>query len=178
MRYFLCSFDQFSLGVPEDAVAAIMIYPKTVTEMITREEELPPESPTGGPEGSPAGSLAGRSGDVFFSLPHFFELADKTVRHGIVLKAGMGPEGGRTGLEAAGEEGPRQVLLVRTVEREADIAPEDMYPLPQLLTAPGKEPFLKGISFAGQTMIAFIEPAALIARILQARMPEERGLKE
>jgi hypothetical protein len=164
MRYFLCSFDQFSLGVPEDAVAAIMIYPKTVTEMITREEELPPESPTGDPSGSPAGSLAGRSGDVFFSLPHFFELADKTVRHGIVLKAG--------------EEGPRQVLLVRTVEREADIAPEDMYPLPQLLTAPGKEPFLKGISFAGQTMIAFIEPAALIARILQARMPEERGLKE
>jgi hypothetical protein len=150
MRYFLCGFDQFSVGVPEDSVAAIMLYPEAVTEGIKREEP------------------GGRAGDVFFSLPHFFELADRTVRHGIVLKAAGGdPAGGEP------EEGPRQVLLVRAVEGEADIAPEDIYPPPKLLTTPGKSPFLKGISFAGQTMILFIDPAALIARILEDGGPEK-----
>jgi chemotaxis signal transduction protein len=139
MRYFLCGFDQFVLGIPEDAVAAIMIYPETVTAVIRREE----------------------GGNVFFSLPHFFEMADKTVRHGIILKAGGGPE-------PEGEEGPRQVLLVRSVEREADIAPEDICRPPDLLTAWRKIPFLQGISFTGETMITFVDPAALIARILEA----------
>jgi hypothetical protein len=150
MRYFLCGFDHFFLGVPEDSVAAIMIYPEAVTELIKREKALP----------------AGSPGDVFFSLPHFFDLADKTVRHGIVLKAGVG-------LEPAGEEGPRQVLLVRTVEREADIAPEDIYPLPELFTMPGKDPFVRGISFDGQAMIVFIDPPTLIARILQDRILDD-----
>ncbi|MDR3161706.1 MAG: hypothetical protein LBU28_08845 [Spirochaetaceae bacterium] len=153
MRYFLCGFDDFFLGVREDSVAAIMIYPDAVSDMIKRDE----------------------AGDVFFSLPHFFDLADKTVRHGIVLKAGQGA-GELPGLEPpaeAGEEGPRQVLLVRTVEREADFAPEDICPLPKLLTAQGKVPFLKGISFAGQAMIVFIDPAVLVARMLEAEGEKE-----
>ncbi|MDR1949010.1 MAG: hypothetical protein LBQ38_06445 [Spirochaetaceae bacterium] len=143
MRYFLCTFDCFSgalcIGVPEDSVAAIMTYPEEVTEIIKREE----------------------GGDTFFSLPHFFELDDRTIRHGIILKP----------LNQAAlqedEEGPRNILLVSAVEREIDISPEDIFPLPDLLAAPDRIPFFTGIWFTNSTMIAFIDPASLIARILK-----------
>jgi hypothetical protein len=138
MRYFLCTFDNFSLGIPEDSVAAIMIYSEPVSEVVHR----------------------GEGEDVFFSLPHFFALGDTTIRHGIVLKS-LNRE------EDENHEGPRNVLLVRSVEREMTITPEDIYPLPELLLAPGKFPFFTGISFADSVMIALIDPALLIARILR-----------
>jgi hypothetical protein len=148
MRYFLCTFDRFSMGVPENSVAAIMTYPGEISEIIKREE-----------------------GDVFFSLPCFFDLADRTVRHGIVLKPlnedGAGTSAENTGDTPALEEGPRNILLVSAVEREADIPPEEIFPLPELLTAPGRIPFFTGIWFTGSAMIAFIDPASLIARIFQ-----------
>jgi hypothetical protein len=138
MRCFLCTFDYFSLGIPEDSVAAIMIYSEEATKIINH----------------------GEGEDVFFSLPHFFSLDDKTIRHGIVLKS--------PNQEGEQDEGaPRQVLLVRSVERELNIAPEDIYPLPDLFLAPGKFPFFTGISFAESVMIALIDPALLIARILR-----------
>jgi hypothetical protein len=132
MRYFLCPFDRFSLGVAEDAVAAIMIYSGEVSEIIKRE--TPP-------------------GDVFFSLPHFFKLADRTVRHGIVLKST--------------KEDSRNILLVSSVEREADIPQEEIFPLPEILAAPNRVSFFTGIRISGQDMIAFIDPASLIARIIK-----------
>jgi hypothetical protein len=138
MRYFLCTFDYFSLGIPEDSVASIMIYSEPIAEAVHR----------------------GEGEDVFFSLPHFFALRDTTIRHGIVLKS-LNQEGEEN------HEGPRNVLLVRSVEREMTIAPGDIYPLPELLLAPGKFPFFTGISFADAGMIALIDPALLIARILR-----------
>jgi hypothetical protein len=139
MRYFVCTFDHFALGIPEDSVASIIIHSEEVTGTVNRYE----------------------GGDVFFSLPHFFALSGLTARHGVVLKPlnqGDSPEP---------EEGPRQVLLVNSVDREADILPEDIYPLPELFLASGKFPFFTGISFADSGMIVFIDPALLIARILQ-----------
>jgi hypothetical protein len=147
MRYFLSTFNYFSaalcIGVPEDSVAAIMIYPEEVRETIRREA----------------------GGDVYFSLPHFFKLQDLTARHGIVLK----PEPRHLALpgdSAEPEEGPRNILLVSAVEREIDIAAEELFPLPELLAAPDRIAFFTGLRFAGQAMIALIDPAALIARII------------
>jgi hypothetical protein len=155
MRYFLCTFDCFSIGIPEDSVAAIMTYTGEVSDIIKREE----------------------GGDVFFSLPHFFNLEDRTVRHGIVLKPlnqlplryqdaeGNAPQ--TTEDPGQREEGPRNVLLVSAVEREEDIPSEDIFSLPEILAAPNRIPFFTGIWFAGSLMIAFIDPASLIARILK-----------
>lgn len=139
MRYFVCTFDHFALGIPEDSVASIIIHSEEATGTVDRDE----------------------GGDVFFSLPRFFARSGLTGRHGIVLKPlnqGGAPEP---------EEGPRQVLLVNSVDREADIPPEDIYPLPELFLASGKFPFFTGISFAGPVMIVFIDPALLIARMLR-----------
>jgi hypothetical protein len=149
MRYFLCTLNCFStalcLGIPEDSVAAITIHSEEVTETIKREE----------------------GGNVFFSLPHFFNLGERTVRHGIVLKPFTDQPALRDGDSSEEEEGPRNVLLVSAVEREADIAPEEIFPLPEILAAPGRIPFFTGVWFANSAMIAFIDPASLIARILK-----------
>ncbi|MDR3139561.1 MAG: hypothetical protein LBT95_07780 [Treponema sp.] len=133
MRYFLCPFEGFSLGVPEDSVAAIMIYSEEISETIKKEKN---------------------SGDLFFSLPHFFKLAGQTVRHGIILKTFT-------------EGDPRNILLVSSVEREADIFPEEIFPLPKILEESDRFSFFTGIRIGGEGMIVFIDPADLIARILK-----------
>jgi hypothetical protein len=143
------------VGIPEDAVAAIIIYTGETSSIVKREE----------------------GGDVFFSLPHFFGLNNRTVRHGIVLKPlnqlmvknrnaaeDADPDSGDAPEQ---EEGPRNVLLVSAVEREADIAQEEIFPLPEILVAPKRIPFFTGIWFTNSVMIAFIDPVSLIARILK-----------
>jgi hypothetical protein len=132
MRYFLCPFEGFYLGVPEDSVAAIMIYSEEITETIKQEE---------------------KTGDLFFSLPHFFKLAGQTVRHGVILKTV--------------QEGPRNILLVSSVEREADIPPEEIFPLPKILAESRRTSFFTGIRISGQDMIVLIDPASLIAQMLK-----------
>jgi hypothetical protein len=145
MRCFLCAFEHFALAVPEDVVASIMIYSGEVTGIVTRHE----------------------GGDVFFSLPHFFALSGRTIRHGIVLKPLDRGASQNNGDSPEPEDGPRQVLLVNSVDRETDISPHDVYPMPELFLSSGKFPFFTGISFEGSTMIIFIDPALLIARILR-----------
>ncbi|MDR2402851.1 MAG: hypothetical protein LBD78_02365 [Spirochaetaceae bacterium] len=143
------------MGIPEDAVAGIIIYNRDVSDIVKREE----------------------GGDVFFSLPHFFGLNDRMVRHGIVLKplnqltaknqnvtGDVALDNGDT-LEQ--EEGPRNVLLVSTVEREADIPPEEIFPLPEVFVTPDRTPFFTGIWFTNSAMIALIDPMSLITRILK-----------
>ncbi|MFP3089981.1 hypothetical protein LQZ21_06595 [Treponema sp. TIM-1] len=145
MRYFLCPVEQFFLGVPEDAVAAIMIYSEGVTKTVSRYE----------------------GGDTFFSLPHFFGLADRTVRHGIILKSSKPGASQNNGAASEPEEGARNILLVSSVEREADVPPEEIYSLPELLLASGHLSFFTGIAFERSLMIALIDPAALIAQIFR-----------
>jgi chemotaxis signal transduction protein len=134
----LCTFDDFSIGVPEDAVAAIIIYSGEAPAVIERTEK----------------------GDVYFSLPHFFQLENRTVRHGIVLKP-------QDQMLDRDDEGPRNILLVSAVERETDIPPEEIFPLPDIATSPERIPFFTGAWFTGPDMIAFIDPASLITRIIQ-----------
>jgi hypothetical protein len=143
------------VGIPEDAVAAIIIYTGETSSVVKREE----------------------GGDVFFSLPHFFELKDRTVRHGIVLKPlnqlmakNRNAAGGadlNSGDAPEQEEGPRNILLVSAVEREADIAQAEIFSLPEILVAPNRIPFFTGIWFTNPVMIALIDPVSLIARILK-----------
>jgi hypothetical protein len=145
MRYFLCPFEHFSLGIPEDAVAAIMIYSGEAVKT------------AGGEEG----------GDAFFSLPHFFGMTNQEIRHGIVLKS---PGAGGGDMEM--EEGPRNILLVSSVEREMDIPQEEIYPLPELLLDSGILSFFTGIAFERSVMIVLIDPAVLLARIFQGMKGE------
>jgi hypothetical protein len=141
------------MGIPEDAVAAIMTCTEEVSDIVKRNE----------------------GGDVFFSLPHFFKLNDRTVRHGIILKpfnqlmVNKQDAPGDSNSENVPEQegGPRNVLLVSAVEREADIPAEDIFSPPEILMAPNRIPFFTGIWFTNSIMIAFIDPVSLIARILR-----------
>jgi hypothetical protein len=145
MRCFLCPFNNFSLGIPEDAVSAIMIYSEEVTNVINRDE----------------------GGDTFFSLPHFFGQAGQRIRHGVVLKPAEPEVPQNDGAFSEPEEGPRNILLVNSVERETDIPPEEIYPLPELLLSRGPLSFFTGIAFEASIMIALIDPAVLITRIFR-----------
>ena len=63
--------------------------------------------------------------------------------------------------------GPRNVLLVNAVEREEDIPPEDIQRLPKLFAEQAETAFYTGFWFDSSSLIAFINPAALIARIMR-----------
>ncbi|MDR2759580.1 MAG: hypothetical protein LBB78_09380 [Spirochaetaceae bacterium] len=145
MRCFLCPFDHFSLGIPEDVVASIMIYSEEAARTVSQDE----------------------GGDTFFSLPHFFGQADQTVRHGIVLKLPGEERARNSGASSEPEEGPRNILLVNSVEREIDIPQEEIYPLPELLLTRGNLSFFTGIAFENSVMIVLIDPVSLIAQIFR-----------
>ncbi|MDR1031475.1 MAG: hypothetical protein LBL76_11470 [Treponema sp.] len=146
MRTFLCGFEGIFLGVPSECVAEIIQVSGDMHAMI---------------EGKP------HKGQVFFSLPRFFCRADLPTPHGIRLKPLAYPEalvkvlGTYTGTEA-----PGVVLVTPPVETEVDIPPEAIQQLPDFLRLPGSLPFLRGVSFTGATMTAFIDPVLLISRIL------------
>jgi hypothetical protein len=172
MRFFLCGFNDFLLGVPVSAVSSLMTFSREAREPVERE-----------------------GGDVFYSLPRYFGVRDQETRHGIILKPlfsgvlqitdersgpAVLPEAAQ---EAAPEAAGRNVLLVTAVDREADIAREDLYPLPKLLAGedrrgnndPGVSIFT-GICFTGAAMVVCIDPGLTVLRMLKSgNVPGEAG---
>ncbi|AEF86633.1 hypothetical protein TREPR_1660 [Treponema primitia ZAS-2] len=165
MRFFLCAFGDFSLGVPVYAVSSLITVPWEVTQVIDRD----------------------RDENTYFSLPHFFKSEDKVIRHGFILKPqiqkvpllGDGLE--NTALTAdpalgkAGFTERRNVLLVTAVEREEDIPQEEIHSLPAVLGVGNIYTFFSGINFYRSIMNVFIDPAVLIPSMLLAggsREPE------
>jgi hypothetical protein len=168
MRFFLCAFGAFSLGVPVYAVSSLITVPWEVNRMIDRD----------------------RDENTYFSLPHFFKSEDKDIRHGFILKPqvqrvpliGSGGEQAALAADPAlGKEGftdRRNVLLVTAVEKEEDIPQEEIRPLPALLGVGNIVTFFSGITFNGSLMNVFIDPAILIPRmILAGKEEDERGDK-
>jgi len=66
MRVFLSAYSGFTLAVPMDAVAAMVLPPKQETENIMQYEQ--------------------ESRSTFVSLPRLFNLPNETAHHGIVLR--------------------------------------------------------------------------------------------
>jgi hypothetical protein len=65
MRFFLCPFGDYHLGIPTEAVASLLVNDRKVSEMVEWDDE---------------------TGDVYFSLPNFFGFSNPELRHGIVIK--------------------------------------------------------------------------------------------
>ncbi|MDR2499845.1 MAG: hypothetical protein LBD37_02035 [Treponema sp.] len=160
MRFFLCGFEHCLLGIPADAVASLIAYTRPVSRPVSRDP----------------------GGDWYFSIPHFFGFQDQRIRHGIMLKPLAQPYAKRLLPESAlaqasgppnalcpaeTKAGPRNVLLVNTVEREEDIPPEDIQRLPKLFAEQAETAFYTGFWFDESSLIAFINPAPLIARIMR-----------
>ncbi|MDR1986464.1 MAG: hypothetical protein LBP88_05765 [Treponema sp.] len=153
MRNFLCAFERIFLGIPSECVAEILQAPQDLHAMI---------------ETNP------NRGEVFLSLPRLFCRADVPAPHGIRLKPLAYPE---TQVRALQEytklEVPRIVLVTPAVETEADIPPEAIRELPGVIGLLGRLSFLRGVSFTGTKMTAFIDPVLLVSRFIEC---EARGL--
>ncbi|MDR2633391.1 MAG: hypothetical protein LBC51_07185 [Treponema sp.] len=153
MRNFLCTFEGIFLGFPSECVAEIIqVFPDIHALIETKPDK----------------------GAVFLSLPRFFCRAAVPAPHGICLKPLAYPETSVGALrEYTGLEAPRVVLVTTAVETEADIPPEAIRELPAFIGLPGRLPFLKGVSFTGMRMTAFIDPVLLVSQFLRHR---DRGL--
>ncbi|MDR1956171.1 MAG: hypothetical protein LBQ30_04880 [Treponema sp.] len=146
MKHFVCAFEDILLGIPVAVVAEIIQVPWKVQEMIAVN---PP------------------TGEVFCSLPWFFGRADLPAPHGVRFKPLAYPETLFRAINAyGGTEGSGIVIITTSIETELDIPDAAIRQLPGFM---GKLPFLKGVSFSGPTMTAFIDPVALVSRMLGPR---------
>jgi hypothetical protein len=164
MRFFLCAFGAFSLGVPVYAVSSLITVPWEVEQMIDRD----------------------RDENTYFSIPHFFRSRDhqslcQEIRHGFILKPqiqqvpligdGSGENFGlsmEAVMEKNGFADRRNVLLVTAVEKEMDFSREEIQPIPAVLTVGNRVSFFSGINFSGPLMNIFLDPAVLVPRMLLA----------
>jgi hypothetical protein len=160
MKFFLCGFGDFLLGIPVSTVSSLITFSGEVRGLVERE-----------------------GGDVYYSLPHYFGFPDQIIRHGIILKPlfarvlQITDERPGSPAETEGEWSGRNILLVTAVEREAEIPEEAVYPLPKLLAGKSREgSIFTGISFAGAAMVVCIDPELAVLRILKnSNAPEEAG---
>jgi hypothetical protein len=65
MRFFLCPFGDYHLGIPTEAVASVLVNNRKAAKTVEWDDE---------------------TGDVYFSLPRFFGFSDLELHHGIVIK--------------------------------------------------------------------------------------------
>jgi hypothetical protein len=120
MKVFLCAFQGFSLAIPMQSAAALMLYTRGASRAVlyNRVNE-----------------------NTYFSLPHLFGLPRETVRHGIILKNSGGDDG-----ENLSEN--RNILLTTRVERDEDIPDDTIYPLPGILKNKRFSWMFSGIQFS------------------------------
>jgi hypothetical protein len=134
MRFFLSPFGDYHLGIPTEAAASLLVNNRKVLEMVEWDDE---------------------TGDVYFSLPHFFGFSDFELRHGIVIKD---PDN-------FGDLN-RKILLVTTVEKIEDIALKEIQKLPGILRNIETSAYFTGICFNRLVPILLVDPTHFMRRIL------------
>jgi hypothetical protein len=142
MRFFLCPFGDFELGIPAEAAESLLVYNAGADR---------------------AGSEAGKTvvhdeetGDVYFFLPRYFGLSEQEVHHGIVLKDPDRIDDSRN----------RKIFLVTTVEKIEDIPSGDIQKLPGILKGMEGSSFFTGIRFQRAAMTLFADPVRLMLHTL------------
>jgi hypothetical protein len=134
MRFFLCPFRDYYLGIPTEAAALVLVNSRKVVKTVEWDDE---------------------TGDVYFSLPHFFGFSNLEIHHGIVIKD---PDN-------FGDQN-RKILLVTTVEKIEDIPLEDIQKLPGVLRNIETSAYFTGICFNRPIPILLVDPTRFMQRIL------------
>ena len=122
MRVFLCFFTGFSVAIPMDCVASLILHKKAAKQTIEYDSE---------------------NNNTFISLPLLFQSPQAVIRHGIILKTGNNNESEDT----SGGLKNKIILLTTEVECEAEIPSEKIYPVPGVLGVFNFSAFFNGISF-------------------------------
>jgi hypothetical protein len=147
MRFFLCPFGDFELGIPAEAAESLLVYNAGTDTAVTDRA---------GGEDERAVVHNEETGDVYFFLPRYFGLSGQEVHHGIVLKEPDRIDDGRN----------RKIFLVTTVEKIDDVPSGDIQKLPGILKGMEGSSFFTGIRFQGTAMTLFADPMRLMLHTL------------
>jgi len=119
MRVFLSAYPSFTLAIPMDAVGSMMLYNKETEKTIFYDQE---------------------KRNTYLSLPCLFNMKDKSVYHGVILRKWNSNEN-------------KTVLLTAEVKRDAEIPDEEFHPIPKTLAAMSFSSMFKGIQFSGSPVL-------------------------
>jgi hypothetical protein len=149
MRFFLCPFGTFELGIPAEAAESLFVYNGGTAVTDTEGQAA---------EGKGGGAVIHdeENGDVYFFLPRYFGLSEQEAHHGIVLKD---PDRINDNLN-------RKIFLVTMVEKIEEVPPEDIRKLPGILKGMEGSSFFTGLRFRGSAMTLFADPLRLMLRTL------------
>ena len=137
MRVFLCSYTDFSVAIPMNSAASLIIY-KSAAEQTVEHDSI--------------------NNNTFISLPLLFNNPQAVIRHGIILKTCNNDEFD----EEQDDFRNKTILLTTEVECEAEIPPENIFPVPKTLNVFDFSAYFNGISFNSQKVILFINPEKII----------------
>jgi len=119
MRVFLSAYPSFTLAIPMDAIGSMMLYNQKTENTIHHDQE---------------------KRNTYVSLPGLFNMKDKTVYHGVILRQWDSNEN-------------KIVLLTAEVKRDTEIPDEEFHPIPKTLSAMNFSSMFKGIQFSGSPVI-------------------------
>ena len=119
MRVFLSAYPSFTLAIPMEAVGSMMLYNKETEKNIQHDQE---------------------KRNTYVSLPGLFNMKDKAVYHGVILRKWNSNEN-------------KIVLLTAEVKRDTEIPDEEFHPIPKTLDAMNFSSMFKGIQFSGSPVL-------------------------
>jgi hypothetical protein len=134
VRFFLCPFADYYFGIPTEAAASLLVNSRKTVKTVEWDDG---------------------TGDVYFSLPHFFGFSDLEMHHGIIIKD---PDNF--------SDRNRKILLVTTVEKIEDIPLEEIQKLPGILRKIETSAYFTGICFNRPVPIILVDPTHFMRRIL------------
>ncbi|MCL2243200.1 MAG: hypothetical protein FWC03_01875 [Treponema sp.] len=133
MRVFLCSYDGFSVAIPMNSVASLIIH-----------KSAPDES-------SRAIEHDSASNNTYISLPLLLGNPQAVIRHGILLKNSGNEEQDET--EDIIKN--KTILLTTEVECEQQIPDKNIFPVPKILGVFDFSSIFNRISFNSRNIILF-----------------------
>jgi len=157
MRVFLCSYAGFSVAIPMNSVASLILYKNTAEKTIEYDS---------------------KNSNTYISLPVLLRDKQSVIRHGIILKNGNNDE-----TEDMFKN--KTILLSTEVEYEEEIPAENIFPVPKVFSVFDFSVVFNGISFnsgkapgSGRDVLLHAEslslsPPAEVKHIILFLNPEE-----
>jgi hypothetical protein len=148
MRYFVCAFDDLSIGIPADCTARIVSLEREAADAGSAGEALAAE------ECDNADTNVGKAaGGRRISLAAICGVQDAEAPHGLVLKSGCLPA-------VSGQEGIQEIMLLTPkIKADVELPENGMHAFPSALA--GALRSFSGVCFHKSDMILLLDPNAI-----------------
>ena len=152
MRVFLCSFGDFYIAIPMDAVLALTLQTETEAEALLASE-------------SNAVNFNPEDRNTYVSLPRLFNVPVKKIQHSIVMKSFANDDDDTIK--------NKTILYIPEVECEIEIPDEEIFPIQTAFSGTLFYTLFNGIQFdsrpvardAGGGPVLFLNPEQLIQSV-------------